>query len=34
MGKLGRNYKDRVYPISAATTEGLDELVAALDKIV
>ena len=25
---------DRVYPISAATREGLDELVAALDKIV
>ena len=32
--ELDKNYKDSVYPISAATTEGLDELVAALDKIV
>jgi len=34
MEKLNRNDKNSVYPISAATTEGLDELVAALDKIV
>jgi GTP-binding protein len=32
--ELDKNYKASVYPISAATTEGLDELVAALDKIV
>lgn len=34
MAELSGNYKKSVYPISAATTEGLDELVAALDKIV
>ena len=32
--ELNKDYTDNVYPISAATTEGLDELVAALDKIV
>jgi len=32
--ELHKNYKASVYPISAATTEGLDELVAALDKII
>jgi GTP-binding protein len=34
MEELNRNYKNSVYPISAATTEGLNELIAALDKIV
>ena len=32
--EIDKDLSGRVYPISAATTEGLDELVAALDKIV